>query len=118
VGGFVLMREKFNVLEGRTDLGAPSLGNDPKRTATLRSLWNVTRAHEIDLAWHYVGALPSPAVPAYSILNARFGWRVARDLELSLSLNNALDRKHSQFGSPAERAVFGRNVYFKVTWAP
>lgn len=118
VGGFVLMREKFNVVEGRTDLGAPSLGNDPKRTATLRSLWNVTRAHEIDLAWHYVGALPSPEVPAYSILNARFGWRPARDLELSLSVNNALDRKHSEFGSAAERAVLGRNVYFKVTWAP
>ena len=117
VGGFVLMDEKFNVVEGRTDLGGPSLGNDPKRTATLRSLWNVTRFHEIDLAWHYVGALPNPAVPSYSILNARLGWRPSREFDVSLTINNALDRKHSEFGGPNERAVLERNFFLKVTWS-
>jgi iron complex outermembrane recepter protein len=118
VGGFTVMSQKFTVKPDHVDLGAPSRPNDPRRTATLRSLWNVTRVHEVDVAVHYVGELKNPAVPAYTIVNARLGWRMSRALELSLVLGNVFDREHAEFGSPAVRAVFGRSAYLKATWAP
>jgi len=118
VGGFVFMDQTFTVDAGRTDLGAPSRPNDPRRTATLRSLWNVTPAFELDVAAYYSSELKDPAIPGYTVVNARLGWRVSRALELSLIVGNVFDREHAEFGPPAARAVFGRSTFLKVTWAP
>jgi iron complex outermembrane receptor protein len=55
-------------------------------------------------------------VPAYTEVNARFGWRVSRNLELSLLVANAFDRKHAEFATPDIRAVFERTYFLKATW--
>lgn len=116
--GFVTLNESYRVKPGRVDVSRATLGNDPKRTASLRSLWNVTRNHELDVMVRHVGDLPNPFVPAYTVVDARAGWRFARDLELSLVVGNAFDRRHAETGAPAVRAEFGRNVFLKLTWKP
>jgi iron complex outermembrane receptor protein len=118
-GGFVLLREHFERKEGSRDLGGPSqLANDPRQTAQLRSSWDVTPKIELDVAARHVGKLPNPAVPAYTVVDARLGWRVLRNLELSLVVQNAFDRKYSEFGTVAARAEFDRSFFVKAQWKP
>jgi iron complex outermembrane receptor protein len=114
VWGFTVMRERTEIL--RVNLSEAPLGNNPRRTASLRSLWNVTPATQVDLMVRYVGALPNPAVPAYTELNARLGWRVSRSLDLALVAMNALDRDHVEFGQPAVRAVFEPSYFVRAAW--
>lgn len=117
VWGFVAMREKTELLPGRVNLSEPPLGNNPRRTASLRSLWNVTPKVQLDLMLRHVGRLPNPAVPSYTELNGRIGWRAAPNLDISLVAVNALGRDHVEFGTPAQRAVFEPGWFVKATWA-
>jgi iron complex outermembrane recepter protein len=116
-GGFVLLREHFEVKPDSRDLGGASqLANDPRQTAQLRSSWDIVRAVEVDVAARYMGKLPNPVVPAYTVVDARIGWRVTRDFDLSLVLQNALDREHAEAGTEPTRAVFGRTYLIKAQW--
>jgi iron complex outermembrane receptor protein len=116
VWGFVLMRERFNLREGAVDLAASRLGNDPKQTFQLRSLWNVSPAWEVDLGVRYMGELPAPVVPSYTVADARLGWHVTRNLDLSLLVSNVFDKVHREFADATVGAVFGRSVFLKATW--
>jgi len=117
VGGFTWMHQHTSLEPGHVNLTEPPLGNNPDRTATLRSLWNVTPNWEIDLAWRYPGPLKSPDVPSYTALDARLGWRISRQLELSLLVANVLDRRHIEF-SGTGNAELRRSGLVKLTWEP
>lgn len=115
--GFVVLSEHFERKEGSRDTGGPSqLANDPRRTAQLRSSWDVTPSLEFDVAARYVGRLPGPVVPAYTAVDARIGWRIGRNLEVSFVVQNALDRRHAEFGTPPTRAEFERGYFAKLQW--
>jgi iron complex outermembrane receptor protein len=116
VGGFTAMNEETTLDPGHVNLTEPPLGNNPKRTASLRSLWNVTPDWEVDLAWRYQGRLESPAVPSYSVLDARLGWRISRRLDASLLVANALDRRHVEFSGAV--AELRRSALVRLTWTP
>jgi iron complex outermembrane receptor protein len=118
VGGFTWMHERFRVEPGHVDVGGNNLGNDPRFTASLRSLWNPTRSHELDASLHYMGELENPRIPAHTEVDLRAGWRPSKRVELSLLVSNLFNRRYSEIGTEAERAVFGRSVFLKVTWSP
>jgi iron complex outermembrane receptor protein len=118
VAGFVAMSNTFELQEGHVDLSSDKMGNNPRRTAVLRSLWNVTPSHELDVTTRYVSALPNPAVPAYTVADLRAGWRVSRELDLSLIVRNVFNRRHAEAGAAAQRALFGRGAFLRLTWAP
>ena len=118
VWGFVALNERYQVEPGHADLGGNNLGNDPRRTAQLRSLWNVGRDYELDVAIRYTGELPNPVIPAHTVVDLRAGWRPTRDLEVSLLVGNLLNRRYSELGTAAQRAVFERSALLKVTWSP
>ena len=82
----------------------------------MRSLMNLGEKFQLDMFVRYVGALPAPAIPSYTQLSARLGWRASRQLELSLTGSNLLD-DHVEFGGPTVRAVFGRSYFAKATWS-
>jgi iron complex outermembrane recepter protein len=116
-GGFVVMNQSIKVSAGERDLGGrSSLGDDPKRTALLRSTWDITARHEFDLALRHASELPLSHVPAYTALDGRLGWRVSPALELSLAAQNLLDRDHAEWGGAAARAAQQRAFFLKVTW--
>jgi iron complex outermembrane receptor protein len=117
VWGFVALSERTELLPGRVNLTEAPLGNNPRRTASLRSLWNVTPTVQLDFMLRHVGRLSNPQVPSYTELNGRLGWRALPNLDLSLVAVNALDRDHVEFGAPAQRAVFEPGYFVKATWA-
>lgn len=94
----------------------PSLGNDPHHWWNLRSALDIGAHHELDIMLREVGALPNPAVPAYTAVDARWGWHINHDLELSLVGQNLFDPHHAEWGSAATRAVFGRSAFVKLQW--
>ena len=118
VAGFAAMSFRFDLDPGHADLSTDRLGNNPRRTASLRSLWNATRAVELDLGARYVSRLPDPVVPAYAVVDARAGWRMSPDLDVSLVVSDAFDRRKGEAGVAAQRTVFRRGTLLRVTWTP
>src|SRR5260221_5466352 len=114
-GGLVAMHERLRVAPGKVDFGgAPPLRHDPDHIARLRSAWGITPRHQLDLALRHAGQLKNPVVPAYTVLDARFGWRVTEGLELSLSVQNVFDRDYAEWGAPNNRAMLQRAVLLKA----
>jgi iron complex outermembrane receptor protein len=117
MAGFV--EQRLHLQPGSADpAGTSAQGNDPEHTQMLRSLLNFTDRHEFDLTVRHVSALPNPVVPAYTAVDARFGWRVRSDLELSLVGQNLFDPGHVEFGTPATASEIPRAVFLKAVWRP
>jgi iron complex outermembrane recepter protein len=118
-GGWMLLRQHLRRKPGSTDIGGVNaLGNDPNHQWMLRSTFDLTPRHELDVALRHVGGLPSPSVPSYTALDARLGWRASRSLELSLALQNILDSGHPEFNAAPGRSEFGRAAFLKLLWRP
>jgi iron complex outermembrane receptor protein len=94
----------------------PSLGNDPSHWWTLRSSFDIGPRHEVDVMLRGMGALPNPSVPAYTAVDARWGWHINRELEFSLVGQNLFDPRHAEWGTAANRAEFARAVFVKLLW--
>ncbi|MES3001058.1 MAG: TonB-dependent receptor [Pseudomonadota bacterium] len=115
--GLLELRQHLRVMPGSTDpIGPSALGNDPRHQWSLRSSHNLGHGHELDVSIRRVGALPLPAVPAYTALDARWGWRVSPDVDVALNLQNLLDRGHVEFGAVAGASEVRRAAWLKVTW--
>lgn len=98
----VLLHERFS----GANLASSSPGNDPRARWTLGSRWNIDDNQYLDVRLRHVGKLPSPAIPAYTAVDAHFGWRVSKAVELSVSGRNLFDPRHREFApsSAAQRA--------------
>jgi iron complex outermembrane receptor protein len=114
---YLNQRGRFQAEPGTAPLGGvASLGNDPRYQWSTGASWDVAPRVEVDVQVRGTGALPNPAVPAYTALDARLGWRVRRDLELSIAGRNLGDPRHPEWGSPLSRAEFTRSVFVQATW--
>jgi iron complex outermembrane receptor protein len=114
--GFTALHERLRSKPGSNDLGGPPLaGLDPAATAQLRTSYSIDAAREVELALRHVGALALGPVPAYTALDARFGWRLSRQLELSVSGHN-LNGAHAEFGEIGTRMQVPRTVAVKLVW--
>ena len=116
--GVTALREKLHIKPGSPDpVGPRALGNDPSHQWTLHSAWDLTPSQDLDVGLRRVAALPDPAVPAYTALDLRYGWRVRSDLSLSVRAQNLLDRGHPEYGDPAPRSEIARSVFVQATWS-
>lgn len=114
--GYVHQRERFQARAGTAPLGgATNLGNDPRNRWSLGMSVDLGSHMELDFQLRHVGALPSPAVPSYTALDARWGWQVRPDLELSLTARG-LGGRHAEWGTPGSRAEFDRALLVKAVW--
>jgi iron complex outermembrane receptor protein len=116
-GGLTTLNQRLRVLPGSTDPNGPSgAGNDPDYQIMLRSSLNVSERTEIDVTLRRVAALPNPVLPAYLALDARIGWRMTKELELSFTLQNGLDPGHPEFNPPAPSNQIPRSALVKMVW--
>jgi iron complex outermembrane receptor protein len=123
-GGYTLLKEHLHVKPGAFDLsGALNETADPQHQITLRSSLNLPQHTEFDTALRWVdslrtnnGATPG-TVPPYVELNARYSWHPNNRLELSLSGENLLHNRHTEYGFPdPSRVEIERSAYGKVAW--
>ncbi|MDB5888114.1 MAG: TonB-dependent receptor [Rhodocyclales bacterium] len=114
--GFTALRERFQLAPGSPDTTAPSAaGNDPKHTAQLRSSWNITANHDLDVTVRHVAKLQKNEVPAYTTADVRFGWKLRQDLDLSIVGQNLFDH-HSEYGTQTNRTEIAPAFYVKLLW--
>jgi iron complex outermembrane receptor protein len=117
-GGLVAQRFRLRPKPGSMDSAAGSSlsNNDPGTYMMLRSSYDISSDKELDITVRRVGRLPRPEVPAYTSMDLRFGWRVNRDLELSLLGQNLLNESHAEFGAAPGRSEFERSLFLKFVW--
>jgi iron complex outermembrane receptor protein len=96
--GATWVRERLTFAPGASRLlGVGQAGDDPSSHAALVSSMNLPHRLTLDATLRYVGALPGPALPHYTELDARLGWRVDRRTELSLRGANLLHARHYEW---------------------
>ncbi|MES2316369.1 MAG: TonB-dependent receptor [Pseudomonadota bacterium] len=114
--GLLALHESLQLKTGSNDADAPGItGKNPSHTAQLRSTFSLSDDKEFDVALRKVAALSNPDVPGYSALDARFGWRLRKGVELSVMGQN-LNGSHGEYGPVATRAEVGRALGVKLVW--
>lgn len=120
-GGMKTFQANYKIKAGSTDPdGGTDAGNDASHTLMLRSLWNMTSQHDLDIMVRYVPALPDPVVPAYTAVDVRLAWQPNRDFSLSLIGQNLFDPGHSEFydsNVAVPRSEIGRRLGLIGRWA-
>jgi len=91
-------------------------GSSPQHMASVRSSLDLRRNFGLDVAFRYVGRLPSQTVDAYTEMDVVVSRRLPLGFEVSLVGQNLLSPHHAEFGGgsggPIEvnRSVYGRIV--------
>lgn len=97
--------------------GVAYAGNDPDYQFTLRSLMDLGRRAELDLSMRAIDELPSPVVPSYVTVDARLGYRLTDNVEVSLTGYNLTGESHVEFINPALPAnSYSRSFFLSARW--
>jgi iron complex outermembrane receptor protein len=93
-----------------------SEANDAHHLFSLRTSVDVGPAVELDGFVRYAGALPNPAVPSFTEVNARVSWRLTPRLAVALVGQDLAHARHPEFGPDTPlRLEFERSVRAVVT---
>jgi iron complex outermembrane receptor protein len=95
------------------------VGNSPRYQVSLRSSWNLSHDHAVDLWLRRVGGLSRGNIPAYNALDLRYSWRISDALDVAIVGQNLLDPQHEEFLTdllPAPPLEIERGAYVKATW--
>jgi len=116
---YAYLHERFFFDPGSTD---PTHGfnefDDPSHLFSWRSSVDLPRKIEGDVMFRHVSSLPHPAVPAYSEMDARVGWRRSQHFEISLVGQNLLHAHHPEFQlSSPTREEFQRGAFARFLWS-
>ena len=118
-GGFVRQWIELRQEAGALDPeGTTALGNDPDYQWQLRSSFDIARDQGLELAVRGVGALPHPAIPAYTTVDAGWTWRASPALDVGLHVRDLFDDGHVEFapGPLAPPTRFGRSAWMTLDW--
>jgi iron complex outermembrane receptor protein len=115
--GYTYLNVDLRFKSGSGDIaGVQAAGNDPRHRFSLRSMMDLEHDLSLDIALRAVSPLPNPGVPGYVALDSNLGWRISRDMELSISGFNLLGNQHPEFGAATARSEIGRTFYAKMSW--
>ena len=114
--GLTALHENLKLKKGSNDATGPAIvGRNPSHTAQIRSTFSVAADKDLDVVLRKVGGLADPEVPGYTAVDARFGWRLNKGLELSVFGQN-LNGGHGEYGPVETRAQLERTVGAKLVW--
>jgi iron complex outermembrane receptor protein len=90
----------------------------PRHQFQLRSNLDLSRRLQFDAGVYYNDALPGYNIPAYTRLDARLGYQLRSNIDVSLIGRNLQGGEHQELISlgPYVPAAVGRSVFAKVTW--
>ena len=108
------------VLESGEDPATPPLGelDLPRWQGTLRSILDLPSGFELDGMAIHVAEIEGQAVPAYTRLDARLGWKRG-PLRLSLGGRNLLEARHAEWGPSIVGQLASeieRDFYLRASW--
>lgn len=114
--GFSKLHKRIGLKPGSLDItGIASHGADPEYEVKLRSQARLSDRLELDIRARAIGELPGGAVSDYVEADARLGWRVRPNLELSVAGFNLLDSAHREI-IYATAVETRRNVRVGLRW--
>jgi len=121
--GLTTLSQSYDLKSRSNDFPAPSAaGREPSHTWQLRSSFNIAADKEFDLFIRRAGKLTylteQDEVPEYTAVDARLGWQVRKDIEVSLIGQNLLGTEHPEYGSILYRSELPRSVFLKLVWQP
>lgn len=115
--GLSTLDKAFEIKPGQTDItGLAAIGDDPSYQVLVRSQADLTDRLELDVRLRAVDQLEPSGVDGYVEADARIGWRLNDDIELSLAGQNLLEERRLETADPARRRVFGRSAYAALRW--
>jgi iron complex outermembrane receptor protein len=92
-------------------------GSSPHHQLVIQTFVNLPKKLEFDQTYRYVSDLPAQMVASYGTVDARLGWHVTPQLELSVVGHNLLQPHHAEFGGDSGGLVgIKRSAYAKITW--
>lgn len=89
--------------------GLVSIGDDPDYQVTVRSQHDLTDTVELDVRLRAVDDLA--VQDGYVEADARLGWRLTDQLELSLTGRNLIEDRRVETGDPVRGRALGRSVF-------
>jgi iron complex outermembrane receptor protein len=102
------LHENLHFDPGSDNIGGIALaGDDPSYQIALRSTMTPARDWLLYLDLRHIGALPSPASPSYTELNANIRWTASRAITLALTGSNLIHPHHLEFGTTAAPLQLG-----------
>jgi iron complex outermembrane recepter protein len=116
------LHENLHYSPGSSAIGGIALaGDDPSYQIALRSTMTFARGWLAYLDLRHIGALPSPASPSYTELNAHVSWTASRAVTWALTGSNLVHPHHLEFGTTAAPLQLGatgvetgRSVFFEL----
>lgn len=99
--GMTLMSQHFN---GGNPAQTPP-GRDPHSQWQFGSRWNIGHNCDLNLLLRHVGRLSFASVPAYDAVDASFGWRLSKMVELAVAGRNLFDPRHQEFVASSSQAT-------------
>ncbi|MDB5838686.1 MAG: TonB-dependent receptor [Herminiimonas sp.] len=116
--GFTALKERFRLKPTSVDVDQPNsvAGKDPANTWQVRSSFHIAENRDLDISLRHVASLSDMDVPAYTAVDARFAWKLQRDLELSITGLNLLGTAHVEYGNVEFRGKIPREVILKLIW--
>ncbi|MES2353516.1 MAG: TonB-dependent receptor [Pseudomonadota bacterium] len=114
--GFSGLRERLQLKPDSNDVTAAQAqqGHDPAQSWLFRSSLDLPKQTELDMTVRHVASLSNPAVPDYTTIDLRFGWKPRPEVELSVTGQNLFGSEHAEFADISTRTELGRSVFFKI----
>lgn len=92
-------------------------GTTPSHEVVLQSNLDLPKRFELDETFRYVSRRPAQNVRAYSTMNARLGWHLSSQFELSVNGENLFQPHHGEYSiNPGPNVLIKRSVYAKIVW--
>lgn len=115
--GLTTLEKDFDLEPGATNIASPpSTGNDPSWQAKIHSRMDINERLRLDADLRWIDDLPNPAIPGYVELDARIGWMVTDDVELTLAGINLLDESHPETDAANFAQEARRGVHVGLRW--
>lgn len=117
-GGYSFLRMHLHRYAESLDQAAEKLeGQNPRHQFRLHSFLTLPANFELDTSLYQVSSRVADGIPGYTRLDARLGWRVRENIDLSAGLQNLLDKQHPEFlGTGVVSSESKRAAYGKFTW--
>jgi iron complex outermembrane receptor protein len=117
-GAYSLLQMQLHI-DSASPTDEQTEGRNPEHQFQFHSTLTLPRNFELDTSLYHVSSLVTNGVPSYTRLDARLGWRFTENVELSMAMQNLLDKQHPEFGGDLTGVLnreVPRGAYGKITW--